>query len=74
MTDVHLRPDVRFLATCHGAWGLVRLWDLAPDARTDHWAGHTALITGLALGADGRSIFSGGVDGVVSVCEPGRTA
>lgn len=74
MTDVDLRPDMRFLATCHGAWGLVRLWDLASDARADHWTGHSGLITGLAVGDAGRSIFTGGVDGVVSVWEPGQTA
>jgi WD40 repeat protein/serine/threonine protein kinase len=74
MTDVDVRPDMRFLATCHGASGLVRLWDVTPDARADHWTGHSGQITGLAVGDGGRSIFTGGVDGVVSMWEPGRSA
>ena len=74
MTDVDVRPDMRFLATCHGGWGLVRLWDLAPDARVDHWSGHTGQVTGLAVGDGGRSLFSAGVDGVVSMWVTGRTA
>ena len=32
-----LGADGRVLATCHGSSGQVRFWDLAADARTDHW-------------------------------------
>ena len=72
MTDVDIRPNLRSLVTCHGASGLVRLWDLVADARTDAWAGHGGPVTGLAIGADGRSIFSGGADGQVSMWRPGQ--
>ena len=73
MTDLDIRPDGRFLATCHGGWGLVRLWDLEADARSDHWTAHTGAVTGLVLGADGRTVVSGAVDGVVSVHYPGQS-
>ena len=62
MTDLDLRPDMRFLATCHGASGLVRVWDLAADARTERWLGDGGQVTGLVVGAG--AIFSAGLDGV----------
>jgi WD40 repeat protein/predicted Ser/Thr protein kinase len=72
MTDVDVSADQRLVATCHGASGLVRLWDLTADARTDHWAGHKEAVTGLAVGGGGRSVFSTSVDGTVSMWQPGR--
>jgi WD40 repeat protein len=71
-TDIDLRPDLRFLATCHGGSGLVRLWDLAPDPRVDHWPAHGAAVTGLAVGGDAGTIVSGGADGALSMWHVGQ--
>jgi WD40 repeat protein/predicted Ser/Thr protein kinase len=72
VTDLHVRPDTQFLVTCDGGSGLVRLWDLAADARSDRWAGHRGAVTGVAVGAEGKAIFSGGVDGDVAMWQPGQ--
>ena len=72
MNDLHIRPDARFLATCHWRSGLVRVWDLAADARTDHWASHSGPVTGLAVGPDARSVLSASADGTVSMWQAGR--
>jgi WD40 repeat protein/predicted Ser/Thr protein kinase len=48
-TDVHFRPDGEVLATCIDATGHVRLWDLQPDPRIDHWPGEGRAISGLAV-------------------------
>jgi len=64
MNGLDVRPDARYVATSHGASGLVRLWDLGADARTRHWAGHSGPVTGLALGADAQSFFTAGLDGI----------
>ena len=71
VTDLHLRADGRVLATCHGSSGQVRLWDLAADARTDHWPGHRGPVTGLVVGGDARSVASASADGTVSLWQPG---
>jgi eukaryotic-like serine/threonine-protein kinase len=63
-TDLHISPDARYLVTCDGGSGLLRLWDLAANSRTDHWPGHSGSVTGVAVGRDGRTIFSASVDGV----------
>jgi eukaryotic-like serine/threonine-protein kinase len=73
VTDVHLRADGRTLATCNGSSGQVRFWDLAADARADHWAGHRGTVTGLAVGADTRSIVTSANDGTISAWQPGQT-
>jgi eukaryotic-like serine/threonine-protein kinase len=63
MTDVDIRSDLRFLATCHGGWGLVRLWDLAADSRSRHLTAHLGPVTGIVIGADGGTLLSGAADG-----------
>jgi WD40 repeat protein len=73
ITDLHVRPDGRFLATCNGGTGQVRLWDLAADARIDHWAGHRGAVTGLVLDADGRTVVTAGTDGLIAGWRTGRT-
>jgi WD40 repeat protein len=73
MNDLHIRPDSRFLATCHGASGLVRMWDLSADATTNRWSGAGGPVTGLVIAGDTLSIFTGGLDGV-SVWRAGEHA
>jgi WD40 repeat protein len=73
MTDVDITPDARFLANCHGASGLVRLWDASADARVDHWGGHSSMVTGLIV-AGGASFASSAVDGTVSLWQSGQTS
>jgi WD40 repeat protein/tRNA A-37 threonylcarbamoyl transferase component Bud32 len=51
-TEVQFRPDGKVLATCIDGTGHVRLWDLEPDTRTDHWAGDGAAISGLVVSRD----------------------
>jgi serine/threonine protein kinase/WD40 repeat protein len=70
-TDLDLHPEMRFLVTCRGQ-DYVRLWDVTADARTDYWSAHGGSVTGLAVGADGHSLFSGAVDGQMSMWRPGQ--
>jgi WD40 repeat protein len=72
MTDAQLHPDGRLLATCNGGSGLVRMWDLGADARTDRWDIRAGAITGLAIGADASALVSASGDGVVSLWHEGR--
>ena len=77
MTDLDIRPDMRFLATCHGGRGLVRLWDLSADACTDHWwqPGKQNAVLSLSPGGRvGALAISADKRWVVSVGEPGTAA
>jgi WD40 repeat protein len=72
-TDLDVHPGMRLLATAR-APDYVRVWDLAADPRTDHWAAHDRTVTGIAVGADGRAVFSGSADGRLSLWRSGQTA
>ncbi len=50
-TDVHMTADGRWMATCDGGSGQIRLWDLAPDARTDRWKVGGGAVRGLVVNA-----------------------
>jgi WD40 repeat protein/tRNA A-37 threonylcarbamoyl transferase component Bud32 len=64
VTDLHIRPDGRFLATCNGGSGQVRLWDLTADARIDRWSGHRGRVLGLDVPHDARWLVTVGADGI----------
>jgi WD40 repeat protein len=68
--DAQISDGMRLLATCHN--GLLRLWDLTADARSDHWAGHRGAVTSLVAGIADGTMFSAGADGVVSLWQMGR--
>jgi WD40 repeat protein/serine/threonine protein kinase len=72
-TDLDLHPGMRLLATSR-APDYVRVWDLAAEPRTDHWAAHDRTVTGVAVGAGGRAVFSGGADGRLMLWRPGQSA
>jgi serine/threonine protein kinase/WD40 repeat protein len=72
-TDLDFHPGMRLLATAR-APDYVRVWDLAAEPRTDHWVAHDRAVTGVAVGADGHAVFSGGADGRLSLWRPGQTA
>jgi WD40 repeat protein/serine/threonine protein kinase len=71
-TDLDIHPGMRFMATCR-APERVRLWDLTADPSTDRWRAHTGGVTGIAVGADGTTVFSGGVDGKLSIWKAGQS-
>jgi eukaryotic-like serine/threonine-protein kinase len=73
MTDLHFHPHGLALATCNGGSGQARLWDLAADARFDHWTAPEGRITGLAVAPDASWLVTAGVDGV-SRWQPGHSA
>jgi WD40 repeat protein len=74
VTEAHIRPDGRAIATCNGGTGHVRLWDLAADARTDHWRAHHEVITGLLVDRGSSSIVVAGVDRSLARFHPGSPA
>src|SRR5262249_48459387 len=63
-TDLHIRPDDRFLATCNGGNGQVRLWDLAPDSRSEHRNAHRRPVVALEMSADGAAIVTADSDAI----------
>src|SRR5262249_42064849 len=71
-TDLDMHPGAHLFATSR-APDHVRVWDLAADPRTDHWAAHDRAVTGVAIAA-GNAIFSSGIDGQLSLWRPGQTA
>ena len=74
MTDLHISPDDHLLSTTNGVTGLVRVWDLGADPRTDHWLGEGAAVTGLSLTADAGSIVDAELNGTLSIRHPGSSA
>ena len=64
--DLHFRPDGRMLATCNAATGLLRVWDLAADSRTDRWQPHRGAVTGLDIAGNGTTVVSAELEGLVS--------
>ena len=63
-TDVDITPDGRALATCHGATGQVRVWDLEADPRVDRWT-QPGSARAISLGPDGESIVTASMSNVV---------
>jgi WD40 repeat protein len=66
ITEIDLRSDDRFVATCDGGSGRVRLWDLAADSRTDRWSGHKSRVLGLEIANDGPSFVTVANDAVTT--------
>ena len=64
-TDIDLTADGRGLATCHGATGQVRVWDLGADPLLDRWkqAGSARV---MSLGPDNESIMTANLSSVVT--------
>ena len=55
-TGLHMSADGRAMATSDGGSGQVRLWDLAPDPRTDGWDAHAGGIRGLVIRSGGALV------------------
>ena len=81
-TDVHVSADGRWMVTCGGGSGQIRLWDLSPDPRTDRWKVDGGAVRGFGLSADGDlitvsngseiSFWRRGAPGAVSTIKTGR--
>src|SRR5262249_12702568 len=54
----------RYFATCDGGAGKVRLWDLAPDARSDHWAAARTRVSSLDVASGSRQLVAPTGDGI----------
>jgi WD40 repeat protein len=49
VTEAHVRPDGRAIATCNGATGHVRIWDVAADARINQWDASPEVVSALLV-------------------------
>jgi eukaryotic-like serine/threonine-protein kinase len=49
VTEAHIRPDGRAIATCNGGTGHVRLWDAAADARINQWDAYPEVVSALLV-------------------------
>jgi WD40 repeat protein len=63
-----LSPDGKLLALAAGSFdGTVSLWEMATARRRRKFAGHQGSVDSVAFSADGRTLASGGSDGMALV-------
>jgi WD40 repeat protein/serine/threonine protein kinase len=63
-TEVTFHPDGKLLALGGGDVN-VRLWDIVHNELVSVLKGHSAVVTSIVFSADGSSLFSGDISGVV---------
>jgi WD40 repeat protein len=58
ISDLHLSPDGRMLATATSASAL-RMWDLEADARVNHWQAPESGIVGISIREEDSAVVAG---------------
>ena len=74
-------PDGKTLATCGGTWGVLNpgpgrgeviLWDVATRTRLTGLDEHTDRVLAVEFSPDGKTLATGGWDGIVRFWDPGK--
>ncbi len=60
VTDFHISPDGRRVATANGGSGQLRMWDLQADSRVRRWPTLAAPLTGMAVADGGTTLLTSG--------------